>query len=81
MHASNARAGGKSMQKDLAHDPYELTDEQVHWLRALMKRRPADDFVLPDSIHQVLAEKHLAQWSKGAVSITFEGIREAVRRR
>jgi len=64
---------------------HDLTDEQARWLSNLLQsgreRGERDKFVIPDVVHEVLAEKGLIQWKRNALEITLDGIKEVARRR
>jgi hypothetical protein len=63
-----------------------LTQEQAHWLQALLETRPrrhtalVSQFRMPEEVHCALAEKGLVRSIRGTLEITLEGIREIARR-
>ena len=63
----------------------DLTEEQAHWLRRVLQKRPKrgelDVFTIPDDVHNALIEKGLIRWVRGKVEISLEGIRAISRYR
>ena len=66
-------------------DVRDLTDEQAHWLRRVLQRRPKrgelDVFTIPAEIHDALIDKGLIRRVRGQVEISLEGIRAISRHR
>ena len=63
---------------------HALTEDQAHWLKALLESRPkraaGEQFKMPEAVRTALAAEGLVWWVRGMVEITIEGIREVARR-
>jgi hypothetical protein len=61
------------------HEPIDLTDEQVTWLKALLNghatRHLLDRLAIPDDMRDLLAKQGLLRvWRNGDVEITLAGM-------